>query len=219
MNITKTGVAISTPSTLLHDILNNPCETETSTDWSFGGDVSISSGLVQLTGVNPSITSSSFSLGVDDIIVFEFSVSLPTPSTTTSNPGLYLGSTKGVSTKTYIYSDGVWSVSSSGTTNPYFLRAYNSSNIISVKTYILGTNVNINSVPGIEKPSSQTIYALQPLSGSSTNIRSGYNSNTSMVINLYNLKLYKINYCGICENNNEASFGKGYLSFNNYIEI
>ena len=217
VNVSKAGIVKDDLSSI-HTIINNPCKTGTSTNWSFGGSVSISSGLVQLTGTNPNITSSSFALGADDIIVFEFSVSLPTPSTTTGGPGLYLGTTYGVSTKTYYYSGG-WITASSGDTNPYFLHAYNSKAVNSIRTYILGANVNINNIPQTINTASSTIYVLQPLSGSTTYIRSGYNSNTSMVINIYDLKLYKLNYNGICENTGEASFGKGYLSFNDYIEI
>lgn len=218
MNVTKSGI-VKSDSSSIHTILNNPCVTGTTTDWSFGGTVSISSGLVQLTGVNPDINSGSIPLEANDIIVFEFSISLPTPSTSSGGAGLYLGTTYGVNTQRYHYNGTNWVDDGSGT-NRYFIHAYNSTVINSVKTYILGSSVDIDKVPRTESSvTSHTIYALRPLSGSSTKIRSGYNSNTSMVINLYNLKLYKINYCGICENNNEASFGKGYLSFNNYIEI
>lgn len=219
MNVLKTGV-VKNDSSSIHTIINNPCETGTSTNWTFGGSASISTGLVQLTGVNPGINSSSFDLGPNDIIVFEFGVSLPTPSTTTSGPGLYLGTTYNVNTKTYYHNGTNWVVASNGTTNPYFIHAYNSTAINHVKTYIIGSSVDINKVPRTESTvGGYTILALQPLSGTSTKIRDGYNSNTSMVINIYDLKLYKLNYCGICENDGEASFGKGYLSFDNYIEI
>ena len=57
------------------------------------------------------------------------------------------------------------------------------------------------------------------LSGETTYIRTGYNSNSSMIINISNFKIYKINQHGICENAGEKSIGKGYLSFVNYNEI
>ena len=47
---------------------------------------------------------------------------------------------------------------------------------------------------------------------------SGYNNNTSMVIQFKNLKLYSYDK-KLDEDSKNKKIGKGYLSFNNYIEV
>ena len=103
-----------------------------------------------------------------------------------------------------------------GNTNPYFLYSYNSTAENKVKTYILGKNVEIkNFIPKTEGNGS--IFILR-ISKDTTSIRSGYNSNTSMVIQFKNLKLYSFDK-KLDEDSSNRKIGKGYLSFNNYIEI
>ena len=105
---------------------------------------------------------------------------------------------------------------STGNTNPYFLNAYNSTTENKVKTYILGKNVEIKDfIPKTEGIG--TIYILKT-SKDTTYIRSGYNRNTSMVIQFKNLKLYSFDK-KLDEDSSNKKIGKGYLSFNNYIEI
>ena len=105
---------------------------------------------------------------------------------------------------------------STGNTNPYFLNSYNSTTENKVKTYILGKNVEIkNFIPKTEGIG--TIYILR-ISKDTTCIRSGYNRNTNMVIQFKNLKLYSFDKKRD-EDSNNKKIGKGYLSFNNYIEI
>jgi hypothetical protein len=65
------------------------------TDWSFGGNPTIKNGIVTMTGVNPAFNSINFTVNPTDIICFEFTVALPTPSTTTSGPGVYIGTRYG----------------------------------------------------------------------------------------------------------------------------
>lgn len=215
MSINKNGI-VSIDTSKIHNIINNPCETNTTTDWSFGGTVALSNGVLTLTGNNPTIQSSSFPVGENEIIVFEFTVSLPTPSTTTSGPGIYLGTKYGDPTDIYYWNGDSLATSSTGSTNPYFLYSYNSTTENKVKTYILGKNVEIkNFIPKTE--GSGTIRILR-VSTDTTLIRSGYNSNTSMVIQFKNLKLYSFDK-KLDENSANRKIGKGYLSFNNYIEI
>ena len=214
MSINKNGI-VSIDTSKIHNIINNPCETNTTTDWSFGGTVALSNGVLTLTGTAPDIQSSDFPVGENEIIVFEFTVSLPTPSTTTSGPGLFLGTRYGDPTDRYYWS-GNSLVDHSSETNPYFLEAYNSTDENRVKTYILGKNVEIkNFIPRTE--GSGTIRILK-LSTDTTCIRSGYNTNTSMVIQFKNLKLYSFDK-KLDEDSNNKKIGKGYLSFNNYIEV
>lgn len=215
MSINRNGI-VSIDTSKIHNIINNPCETNTTTDWSFGGAPTLSNGVLTLTGTAPGILSSSFPVGENEIIVFEFTVSLPTPSTTTGGPGLYLGTRYGDPTDVYYWNENSLVTFDTGTTNPYFLWSYNSAAENRVKTYILGKNVEIkNFIPKTEGIG--TIYILR-ISKDTTCIRSGYNNNTSMVIQFKNLKLYSFDK-KLDEDSANRKIGKGYLSFNNYIEI
>ena len=215
MSINKNGI-VSIDTSKIHNIINNPCETNTTTDWSFGGTATLSNGVLTLTGSAPNIQSSSFPVGENEIIVFEFTVSLPTPSTTTGGPGIYLGTRYGDPTDVYYWSGDSLIIYATGDTNPYFLYSYNSTAENKVKTYILGKNVEIkNFIPKTEGIG--TIYILKT-SKDTTYIRSGYNNNTSMVIQFKNLKLYSFDK-KLDEDSNNKKIGKGYMSFNNYIEM
>ena len=214
MSINKNGI-VSIDTSKIHNIINNPCETNTKTDWSFGGTVTLSNGVLTLTGSAPNIQSSSFPVGENEIIVFEFTVSLPTPSTTTGGPGLYLGTKYGDPTDVYYWNGNSLVTYSTGNTNPYFLNSYNSTTENKVKTYILGKNVEIkNFIPKTEGIG--TIYILRT-SKDTTYIRSGYNTNTNMVIQFKNLKLYSFDK-KLDEDSSNKKIGKGYMSFNSYIE-
>lgn len=215
MSINKNGI-VSIDTSRIHNIINNPCETNTKADWYFGGTVTLSNGVLTLTGSAPNIQSSSFPVGENEIIVFEFTVSLPTPSTTTGGPGLYLGTKYGDPTDVYYWSGDNLVTSSTGATNPYFLNSYNSTAENRVKTYILGRNVEIkNFIPKTEGIG--TIYILRT-SKDTTYIRSGYNTNTNMVIQFKNLKLYSFDK-KLDEDSSNKKIGKGYMSFNSYIEM
>lgn len=215
MSINKNGI-VSIDTSKIHNIINNPCETNTTTDWSFGGTVTLSNGVLTLTGSAPNIQSSSFPVGENEIIVFEFTVSLPTPSTTTGGSGLYLGTKYGDPTDVYYWNGNSLVTYSTGNTNPYFLNAYNSTTENKVKTYILGKNVEIKDfIPKTEGIG--TIYILKTPKDT-TYIRSGYNRNTNMVIQFKNLKLYSFDK-KLDEDSNNKKIGKGYMSFNSYIEM
>lgn len=215
MSINKNGI-VSIDTSKIHNIINNPCETNTTTDWSFGGTVALNNGVLTLEGTGPNIQSSDFPVGENEIIVFEFTVSLPTPSTSTNGPGLYLGTRYGDSTKEYYWS-GDTLMGPAETTNPYFLYSYNSTTENKVKTYILGKNVEIKNF--IPKTESNSPIRILKVSTDTTHIRSGYNGgNTSMVIQFKNLKLYSFDK-KLDEDSNNKKIGKGYMSFNNYIEM
>lgn len=215
MSINRNGI-VSIDTSKIHNIINNPCETNTKTDWSFGGTVALSNGVLTLTGSAPNIQSSSFPVGENEIIVFEFTVSLPTPSTTTGGSGLYLGTKYGDPTDVYYWNGNSLVTYSTGNTNPYFLNAYNSATENRVKTYILGKNVEIKDfIPKTEGIG--TIYILKT-SKDTTYIRSGYNRNTNMVIQFKNLKLYSFDK-KLDEDSGNKKIGKGYMSFNSYIEM
>ena len=216
MSINKNGI-VSIDTSKIHNIINNPCETNTTTDWSFGGTATLSNGVLTLTGSAPNIQSSSFPVGENEIIVFEFTVSLPTPSTTTGGAGIYLGTRYGDPTDVYYWSGDSLIIYATGDTNPYFLYSYNSTAENKVKTYILGKNVEIKNF--IPKTESNSPIRILKVSTDTTHIRSGYNGgNTNMVIQFKNLKLYSYDK-KLDEDPNNKKIGKGYMSFNNYIEM
>ena len=221
MSINKNGI-VSIDTSKIHNIINNPCETNTTTDWSFGGTATLSNGVLTLTGAAPNIQSSSFPVGENEIIVFEFTVSLPTPSTTTGGAGIYLGTRYGDSTDMYYWSGNKLIAHSTGNYNPYFISAYNITTENKVKTYILGKNVEIKDfIPmteGREGSGAEDGVKILRVSTDTTCIRSGYNNNTNMVIQFKNLKLYSYDK-KLDEDPNNKKIGKGYMSFNNYIEM
>ena len=75
-------------------LVNNFTQTGTLIDWTLGG-VTLTNSIAQLTGTSPGITSSTFTVNSNDIICFEFTISLPTTSTKTSGGGVYLGTLYG----------------------------------------------------------------------------------------------------------------------------
>lgn len=203
-------------------MVNNVTLTNTTTDWTFG-NATLSNGIVQLTGSSPVITSKTFTVNPTDIICFEFTVAVPTPSTTTGGPGLYLGTLYGqqVYVHTFNMSTKTWAQSTSVDTNPYFLYSYNLTNILIQKHYILGSSVSLSDVPwGDTTDTSYPPRAIQLPSGTTTtNIRSGYNSNSSMVIQFSNPKIYNITQRGFCETNSiTASFGNNWVNSFEFIE-
>ena len=214
MSINKNGI-VSIDTSKIHNIINNPCETNTTTNWVFAAPHTLSNGVLTLTGTRPAMESSSFPVGENEIIVFEFTVSLPTPSTSSGGSGIYLGTRYGDPTDVYYWSGDSLKTIVTGNTNPYFLQAYNSTAENKVKTYILGKNAEIKNF--IPKTEGSDIRILR-VSTDTTCIRSGYNNNTSMVIQFKNLKLYSYDK-KLDEDSNNKKIGKGYMSFNNYIEM
>lgn len=215
MSINKSGI-VSINTSKVHNIINNPCETNTTTDWSFGGTVALNNGVLTLSGTSPNIQSSDFPVGENEIIVFEFTVSLPTPSTTTNGPGLYLGTESGEPTDVYYWDGNSLITYAIGGVNPYFISEYNSTAENKVKTYILGKNVDIKKF--VPKTEGNGWIRILRVSKDTTCIRSGYNANTNMVIQFKNLKLYSFDK-KLDEDSNNKKIGKGYMSFNNYIEM
>ena len=81
----------------------------------------------------------------------------------------------------------------------------------------MGKNVEIKNF--IPKTESNSPIRILKVSTDTTHIRSGYNGgNTNMVIQFKNLKLYSYDK-KLDEDPNNKKIGKGYMSFNNYIEM
>lgn len=214
-NVNKNGNIIidSGYSLLVSDFV----EKKAASGWSIDSPT-YNTGYTSITGTSPGVYSPTFNVGADDIITVEMSLYLSTVSTTTSGPGIYLGTKNGQSTTLYgfNFSTNTWS-SGSSSTNPYFINGYNSTNTMSFKSYILGKNVDINSVPEAYRSiNTHGISAIKLTSDTSTNIRTGYNTNTSMVINFTYMRVYK--YHGIHEESDVAGIGNGYINTNYIIE-
>lgn len=217
MNLSKTGILTVNIDSMKY-LINNFTQTGTLTDWTLGG-VTLTNGIAVLTGTTPGITSSTFTVNPNDIICFEFTISLPTPSTKTSGGGVYLGTkmNQGVFVHNFNHTTKTWAQSTSANNNPYFLNSYNSTSVLTLKNYILGSSVNLNDVPwGETTNTSYAAKAIQLPSGTTTtNIRSGYNSgNSSMVINFYNPKIYNITQRGFYDGNEITSAKLG----NNFVQ-
>ena len=215
MNLSKTGILTINIDSMKY-LVNNISQTNTATDWTFGGNVV--NGVAVLNGTSPAITSISFTVNPNDIICFEFTVSLPVPSTATSGPGLYLGTTQGkaVYVHSFNHTTKTWTASTNTSTNPYFLLKYNLQTELTQKHYILGSSVDLNSVPwGETTNTSYPSRAIQLSSGlTSTNIRAGYNTNTSMEIHFSNPKIYNITQRGFYDGNEIISAKLG----NNFVQ-
>lgn len=223
LNITHTGQLRADTASPRY-LVNNFTQSGNITGWSFGGTSTLSNGVVTLTGVNPGISCTSFTVNAHDIICVEFTVALPTPSTSSGAAGLYLGTTYGQSVYVHSFnvSTHIWTAATSTTTNPYFLVYYNSSTVLRLKNYILGTAVSLSDVPWGETTNTSCPPRAIQLTGSltSTALRSGYNTNTSMVITFANPRIYNINQSGYYEADDitRAKFGNNWVNTFELIE-
>ena len=216
-SIYKNGTVSSSKN--INYLVNNFGETNTMTDWSFGGSPIQSNGVVIITGTSPGVNSKTFTVNPDDIIVIEIGVQL-TKVSTTSGAGIYLGTKYGQSTSTFTYdfTTNQWALNNSNSTNPYFISGYNSTDYYHCRTYLLGSNKTIDDIPMAAATNTRRLYAIKLNSDTTTNIRSGYNTNTEMIIKLSDFKIYNINEHGLAEVSNSAKTGLGYLQYNDFIE-
>lgn len=224
MSIKKTGVWTSEIEKKTY-LINNFTETKNTTNWTLGGTIN-SNGVAVLTGTSPNFNSSSFIVAPNDIIVVEFNASLPTPST--GNDGLFIGSTATTASNRYYFDNSTqtWGAAQNNANsswNTYFLSSYNISTPIYIKSYIIGSEVNINDVPPTITTNSNKNPAVIQYTDANTSvaIRPGYNGgNTSMIINIWNFKVYKLNSYGISElNTDKASLYKGGINAPQFYEI
>lgn len=218
MSITKTGVWTSDNEKYTY-LVNNFSETKTTTDWTLDGTIN-SNGVAVLTGTGPRIISKNFPVGDNDIVVVEFNVAVPTPSTSTGGSGIYLGTTYGTSCNYWSYNTTTnqWNTTAGISNNVYYLNSYNLTTSRHVKGYIIGQNVDITTVPppiGVSGTGAMCYTTLNEVG-----IRSGYNSNTSMVIHIWDFKIYKLNTHSISElNTDKASLYKGGINAPRFYEI
>ena len=217
LNITKTGQIITDLNNIKY-LVNNFSQTGNTTGWTLTSST-LSNGVVTLSGVNPTILSPQFNVGLDDIIAVEFIVSLPTPSSPAgSGKGIYLGTptSQGVFVHTFDHAKKTWTKSTSANNNPYFLNAYNLTDQLHMKNYIVGANVQVSDIPWGE--SSNTSFPARAIQLPSTitwsRLRSGYNSNPAMVIKFSDPRFYNITQRGFYDGDEiqNAAFGKNFIN-------
>ena len=215
MAINKRGIwtiSSSSPSYLV----NNFGESNTITDWTVSG--SLANNVLTLTGVSPQMTSKSFTVNPNDVIVIEFSLAFKILS---DNSGVFIGSKGDANTSRWVYNtalqkwEGPYSNASSSWST-YWLSNYNSTTKKTVKSYIIGSDVDITKVP----PPSGTNQLIQLNSGNTTtNIRTGYNANNGMTFDVYYFKVYNINDINFAESGEKTQVSKNFIHANSFIEI
>lgn len=223
ININKQGQFIIDRNNIKY-LVNNFSQSGNTTGWTLTNGT-LTNGVVTMTGSNPTIYSPYFNVNKNDIICIEFTVSLPTPSDPGgAGKGLYLGTptSQGVFVHSFNPTTKVWTASSSANNNPYFLNAYNLTTALTQKHYVLGASVNLSDVPwGETTNTSYPPKAIQlPSNITTCRIRSGYNSNPSMIITLSNPRIYNIKHDGFYSGNDivNASIGQNWSQALNIYE-
>ena len=215
MSIYKRGVWTSSASQNEY-LVNNFGDTHTLTDWTVSG--SIINNVLTLTGASPQLTSTTFTVGPDDIIQIEFSLAFTTLS---DNSGVYIGTKSDANTYRYTYNTTTkkWGDKTSNASSPwstYWLSNYNSKTLKSVKSYVIGSNVNPDAVPAPEG-TDQMIQLGE--NNTATNIRTGYNANTGMTFEVYYFKITNLTHGGFSESGDKVRVGESWVYANNFIEI
>lgn len=215
MSIYKNGVWTSAASQNEY-LVNNFGDTHTTTDWTVSG--SIINNVLTLTGQSPQLTSKTFTVGPDDIIQIEFSLAFTTLS---DNSGVYIGSKADANTYRYTYNTttkkwGDKQSNASSSWNTYWLSNYNSKTLKTVKSYIIGSNVNPDAVPA---PDGTTQMIQLGENNFTTYIRTGYNANNGMTFEVYYFKITNLTHQGFSESEDKAKIGKSWVYAHGFIEI
>ena len=214
MSIYKNGVWKSFPDNIQY-LVNNFGETNTLTDWTVDG--TLNNKVLTLTGISPQLTSKTFTVNPDDIIVIEFSLAFTTLS---DNSGTFIGSKGDANTSRYTFDTNTqtWGnkqSNASSSWNTYWLSNYNSTVRKTVKSYLIGSNVDITQVP---PPIGSTQMIQLNEGNTTTNIRTGYNANNGMTFEVYYFKIYNLKQ-GFSETGDKAKIGKSFVYSNEFIEI
>jgi len=131
---------------------------------------------LKVTGPNMNFSSAAFEVLPNELLEFSFGLSCPNY---TSGSGLFLGLTRADAYQKYGYSftDKVWT-DAGISTNCYFINDYKLTTRRNFRTYILGSAVDISSVPA--PAYSDEVYGILCLKltggATSTTIRTGYNT-------------------------------------------
>ena len=119
---------------------------------------------------------------VDPNEILEFSFGLECPQYTEGGSGLYIGignfGTEYYKQYYWSFAEKKWEVFNESYNNCYFIRNYTSPVRRFFKTYILGSNVDIDKVPAPSFPDMEyNIFCMQLLPGAvSTMVRNGFNT-------------------------------------------
>ncbi|HOS35966.1 MAG TPA: phage tail protein, partial [Treponemataceae bacterium] len=119
----------------------------------------------------------SFIVEPNEVVEVSFGLQLVDPAGATDSYGIYFGCTYGQTLRIYLWSTTTKKWDAIGdTSNSYFINNYRGSDILFVKSYILGSNVNIKDVPAPAVSTAEDIYCIQLLPGDTTiRLRSGFN--------------------------------------------
>lgn len=144
---------------------------------------------LELVAPNHKVDSDEFTVEPNEIVEVSFGLQLVDAAGSTGYFGINFGS-PGVQTFTRY----VWDTTTKKWTEPlpetnaYFIRNYQGSSIQFVKTFVLGSNVNIKDVPAPSVSTARAVYCLQLSVGDvKCRLRSGFNP----VNNGYTWRLYQ----------------------------
>ena len=124
------------------------------------------------------MVSNSFIVEPNEVVEVSFGLQLVDPAGATGPYGIYFGCTFGQTVGRYLWSTTTKKWEAVGdTANSYFIIDYRGSDILFVKSYILGSNVNIKDVPAPAVSTAHAVYCIQLLTGDTTiNLRAGFNT-------------------------------------------
>lgn len=115
----------------------------------------------------------------NEVAEVSFGLQLVDPAGATGNYGIYFGCTYGQTVGRYLWSTTTkkWEAVADTSISGYFITDYRGGDILFVKSYILGSNVNIKDVPAPSTSTARDIYCIQLLAGDTTiRLRAGFNS-------------------------------------------
>ena len=136
------------------------------------------------------VRSDDFIVEPNEVVEVSFGLQLVDAAGSTGGYGIYFGTTQYQTFTRFEWNPVTkkWG-DETPTSNAYFIDNYQGSDILFVKTYILGSNVNIKDVPAPSVSTSETIHCIRLIAGDTTvNLRAGFNP---VVNNGYTWRLYQ----------------------------
>ena len=144
---------------------------------------------LELVAQNHDVYSDEFTVEPNEIVEVSFGLQVVDPAGSTGSNGIFFGCTREQTFTSYVWDTTTkkWEESTSST-NAYFIHDYQGSSIQFVKTFVLGSNVNIKDVPAPAVSTAHAVYCLQLSVGDvKCLLRSGHNP----VNNGYTWRLYQ----------------------------
>ena len=190
--INKNGIIIN--NIFSSSIINNFTQTKSTQGWTLGGNLD-TTGHAILVGTAPTISSNTFYVDNDDIYEINFNINMTSPSS--SGDGLFLGITSSANTIRCVYnwSSGTYTETDNASSpwNTYFVSSFKLTKDIHIKTYVVGSNVNINTIKPEATDNAVTVSVIKIKSPMSVGFRAGYNTNTTMTLEFWDPSVIKIN--------------------------